>query len=47
MALAGPVSQVIGLAMTFYVAALVPLVLSVVTVVVAKLPADEIAHPLR
>jgi hypothetical protein len=40
MALAGPVSDAIGLRTTFIVAA-------VVATVWAKLPQDEIAHPLR
>ncbi len=46
MALAGPVSEVIGLRNTFYIAALAPVVTAVVAVLWAKLPADEIAHPL-
>ena len=47
MALAGPVSEWIGLRTTFTVAGLVPVVFAVVAVVGARLPADEIAHPLR
>ncbi|MDP2775241.1 MAG: MFS transporter, partial [Nocardioides sp.] len=47
MALAGPVSELIGLRMTFFIAAVVPGVAAVVATVWAKLPADEIAHPLR
>ena len=46
MALAGPVSELIGLRATFLLAGLVPTVLAVVTIVAARLPADEIAHPL-
>ncbi|MCV2490154.1 MFS transporter [Geodermatophilus sp. YIM 151500] len=46
MALAGPVSQLIGLAATFLVAGLVPPVLAVVAIVAARMPADELAHPL-
>jgi MFS family permease len=46
MALAGTVSEVIGLTTTFLVAGLAPAVLAVVAVVAARLPADEIAHPL-
>jgi MFS family permease len=46
MALAGSVSEVIGLTATFLVAGLVPPVLAVVAVLAARLPADEIAHPL-
>ncbi len=46
MALVGPVSDAIGVANTFYIAAFVPAVLCVVTIVWARLPADEVAHPL-
>jgi MFS family permease len=46
IALAGPVSEVIGLTATFLVAGLVPPVLAVVTILAARMPADEIAHPL-
>jgi predicted MFS family arabinose efflux permease len=46
MALAGPVSELIGLGTTFLVAGLVPVGLAVITILVARLPADEIAHPL-
>jgi len=46
MALAGPVSALIGIRTTFLVAGLVPAILAVVTIVAARLPADEIAHPL-
>ncbi|TFV63508.1 MFS transporter [Geodermatophilus sp. DF01-2] len=46
MALAGPVSEAAGLTATFLVAGLVPPVLAVVAVLVARLPADELAHPL-
>ena len=47
MALAGPVSELIGLRNTFLIAGLVPGVVAVIAIVWAKLPADEIAHPLR
>jgi MFS family permease len=46
MALAGPVSELIGVAATFLVAGLVPPVLAVVTIAAARLRADEIDHPL-
>ena len=46
MALAGPVSDAIGIANTFYVAGVTPVVFAVVAIVWAKLPADELAHPL-
>lgn len=47
MALAGPVSDAIGLRNTFFIAGLVPVVVAVVATLWARLPADEIAHPLR
>jgi MFS family permease len=46
MALAGPVSQSLGLTGTFLLAGLVPPVLAVVAVLAWRLPADELAHPL-
>lgn len=46
MALAGPVSELVGLRTTFLVAGLVPTVLAVAAVLVARMPADELAHPL-
>jgi MFS family permease len=47
MALAGPVSEAIGLRTTFAVAGLAPGVLAVLAVVLARLPEDELLHPLR
>jgi MFS family permease len=47
MALAGPVSEAIGLRATFAIAGLAPSIFAVVAVVWARLPQDEIAHPLR
>jgi len=47
MALAGPVSQLVGLRTTFMIAGVVPVVVAVVAVVWAKMPTDELAHPLR
>lgn len=47
MALAGPVSEAIGLRATFTIAAVVPVVAAVVAIVWARLPQDELAHPLR
>jgi MFS family permease len=47
MALAGPVSDAIGVGTTFLVAGVTPIFFAVVAVVWARLPADEIAHPLR
>jgi hypothetical protein len=46
MALAGPVSGVVGLTGTFLLAGLVPTVLAVVAILVWRLRADEIANPL-
>ncbi|MEW2402232.1 MFS transporter [Streptomyces sp. NPDC046862] len=47
MALAGPVADAIGARTTFLVAGLVPVIAAVLAIVWAKLPADEIAHPLK
>jgi len=47
MAVAGPVADLIGLTATFAVAAVVPGVAAAVAIVAARLPADELAHPLR
>jgi hypothetical protein len=47
MALAGPVSEAIGLRNTFLVAGTVPMVVAAVAIVWARLPQDELAHPLR
>jgi predicted MFS family arabinose efflux permease len=46
MALAGTVGELVGLTTVFLVAGIAPLVLAVVAVVWARMPADEIAHPL-
>jgi MFS family permease len=46
MAIAGPVGDAIGLAPAFLIAGLVPTVLAIVTLAVARLGADERAHPL-
>lgn len=47
MALAGPVSDAIGLRTTFLIAGVVPVFVAVVAILWARLPEDEIAHPLR
>jgi len=47
MALAGPVSEAIGLRATFAIAGLAPGVFALLAVVLARLPEDELAHPLR
>lgn len=46
MAIAGPVSSGIGLGVTFAVAGLVPTAIAVLAIVLAKMPKDELAHPL-
>ncbi len=46
MALAGPIAEVTGLTPAFLVAGLVPVLLAVITILVARMPADEVAHPL-
>ena len=46
MALAGPVAEVIGIAPAFLVAGLAPVVLAVISIVVARIRTDEIEHPL-
>jgi len=46
MALAGPVSDLLGLRTTFYIAGIVPGILAVVAIIWARMPQDEIAHPL-
>jgi len=47
MALAGPVAEVIGIRPTFLIAGIVPGIIAVVAILWARLPADELAHPLR
>lgn len=47
MALAGPMSAWIGLTNTFLLAGVAPVVFAVVAIVSAKMPADELAHPIR
>lgn len=46
MALAGPVGDLVGIGPTFLVAGLVPGLLAVGTLIIAKLGPDELAHPL-
>ena len=46
MALAGPVSIAIGLETTFILAGITPVVFAALAIVLARMPADEIAHPL-
>ncbi len=47
MALAGPLSDLIGLRTTFYIAGIVPGIVAAVAIVWARMPQDELAHPLR
>jgi MFS family permease len=46
MALAGPVSEAIGIGNTFLIAGVTPVVFAAVAIVWAKLPEDELAHPI-
>jgi hypothetical protein len=46
MALAGPVSELIGLTATFVVGGVAPPLLAVVAIVAVRMRADELAHPL-
>ena len=46
MALAGPLSRVVPIPVIFVVAGIVPFVLSFIVLFVARMPQDEIAHPL-
>ena len=46
MAISGPVSEAIGLRTTFLIAGTVPAIAAAVAILAAKLPQDEIAHPL-
>lgn len=47
MALAGPVGEAAGLRTVFVVAALVPVVFGLAVWVLARMPRDEVAHPLE
>ena len=46
MALAGPLAQVVPIESIFIAAGVIPLFLGAVAYLVARMPADEIAHPL-
>ncbi|TFV48947.1 MFS transporter [Blastococcus sp. TF02A_35] len=46
MALAGPLAELVGMTGAFLVAGLAPPVFCVVAILAARLPADEMAHPL-
>lgn len=47
MALAGPLSTVVPIPVIFVVAGVVPFVLALVVLWIARMPQDEIAHPLE
>jgi MFS family permease len=47
MALAGPLAQVVPIPVIFTIAGVVPFVVGLIAIVVARMPRDEIAHPLR
>ncbi len=46
LALAGPVSHAIGLTATFVLAAVLPIPLAAVAILAARMPRDELEHPL-
>lgn len=46
MAIAGPVGELIGIPVAFLAAGAVPVVLAVLTLLIARLGPDELAHPL-
>jgi hypothetical protein len=46
MALAGPVAEQLGVPLTFVLAGTVPVFLAIAAILLGRLPADEIAHPL-
>jgi DHA3 family tetracycline resistance protein-like MFS transporter len=47
MAVAGPLSKVVPVELIFAVAGFAPVMLAAVALVVARMPHDEIANPLR
>ncbi|QKJ21219.1 MFS transporter [Microbacterium hominis] len=46
MALAGPLSQIVPVPVIFVAAGVLPLVFGIVAILAARMPRDEIAHPL-
>ena len=46
MALAGPLSQVVPIPVIFLAAGFLPLLFGIVAIIAAKMPQDELAHPL-
>lgn len=47
MAVAGPVGELVGVRTVFVVAAVIPLAVAALAITWARMPADEIAHPLE
>ena len=47
MAVAGPLSKVVPVQLIFAVAGVGPVLLAAVALIAARMPRDEIAHPLR
>ncbi|WP_425840934.1 MFS transporter [Microbacterium sp. PA5] len=47
MAIAGPVAQVVPLSVIFVVAGIVPFLIAFAVLALARMPQDEIAHPLK
>lgn len=47
MAIAGPVGELIGIPVAFLAAGIIPVVLAVLTLLIARLGPDELAHPLE
>lgn len=46
MAIAGPIGELIGISTAFLVAGIIPVALAALTLLIARLGADELAHPL-
>ncbi|MCV7321306.1 tetracycline efflux MFS transporter Tet(V) [Mycolicibacterium confluentis] len=46
MAIAGPLSKVVSMQTIFAVAGILPIILALIALTVARMPRDEIAHPL-
>lgn len=47
MAIAGPVAQVVPLSVIFVIAGIVPFLISFAVLALARMPRDELAHPLK
>jgi MFS family permease len=47
MALAGPLAEVVPIPVIFAVAGVVPFIVGIIAIFVARMPQDELAHPLR